>query len=269
MNQLAAEDRFLHRSAIRAAKSIQARTSREPEFSNTALRGLMGPNGAINFDQATKTKTVEKIISDVPPAALNQLMPFFENLIVKPDADDEKTATARRQQLANIFLTITKSQVAATKDESFEDLDSAIENVLTVLARYTYFTPSESSAANRPQPPISDATRDFFRNKVMSCLNIAIASRKNAATLAYRLVHNIRDMEDSEEYGKIIIEMGDSVNESNRNSFGILSKLNRKVISGFPFFNNLLILVLTQIFSQNAATRRKTRLSRHSNYSIH
>lgn len=237
VNQLAAEDRFLHRSAVRAAKSIQARTSREPEFSNTALRGLMGPNGAINFDQVTKTKTVEKIISDVPPAALNQLMPFFESLIVNPDADDEKTATARRQQLANIFQTITRSQVTATKDDESEDLDLAIENVLSVLARYTYFTPSEYSAAIQPQPPISDTTKDFFRNKVMSCLNIAIANRKNAATLAYRLVHNIRDMEDSEEYGKFIIEMGDSVNESTKNSFKILSRLNRKVPFSFlsPF----------------------------------
>ena len=240
VNQLAAEDRLLHRSAVRAAKSIQARSSREPEFTTTALRGLMGGNGAINFDQVTKTKTVEKIISDVPPAVLNQLMPFFEDLIINPDTDDEKTAASRRQQLANIFQTITRSQVTAEKDEVSEDLDSAIENVLSVLARYTYFNPSEKSTPNRPQPPISDATKDFFRNKIMSCLNIAIAGRKNAATLAYRLMHNIRDMEGSEEYGKFIIEMGETVNESTQNSFKILLKLNRKVIRGFGSSANYL-----------------------------
>ncbi|KAK2740290.1 DNA-directed DNA polymerase [Myotisia sp. PD_48] len=227
MNQLAVEDRYLHRMAVKVSKSIQARTSKEPEFVNPALRALLGPGGAINFDQITKTKTVEKMLHDIPPSALEQLLPFFESLIVNSD-DDEKASTLRRQQLANILQTIVKSQTAAAKDNNSEELDSIVEKVILLLARYTYFAPGQNSELV-PKPAINETTREFFRNKIMSFLNTIITGRKQPSNVAYYVVNKIHKMErDGDQVGHFIIEMTDSITESVQSAFKILKKIDRK-----------------------------------------
>ena len=102
-NQLAVEDRYLHRMAVKAAKAIQGRVSKEPGFAAVAIRGLMGTSGTLNFDQATKTKTVEKIVAEANHEALEEIVPFFEKLIQKPGTTDEKTAASNRQFVAGLL----------------------------------------------------------------------------------------------------------------------------------------------------------------------
>ncbi|KAM5466640.1 DNA-directed DNA polymerase [Microsporum audouinii] len=221
VNQLAVEDRYLHKIAVKAAKSIQARASKESEFAYPALCGLMGPRGAINFDQIAKVKVVEKIINDVPHTAIKQLMPFFEGLIVNPDAD-EKVAASRRQQIANFLQTITKSLMAAAKESGSEELDAAVEMIILTLARYTYFS------GDSAKPPISDATRELFRNKIIACLNIVISSRKRSSDITYKIVQKIRDLEEHENPGKFIIDMSESITESVQSAFKTLKKIHKK-----------------------------------------
>ena len=84
-NQLAVEDRYLHRMAVKAAKAIPGRVSKEPGFAAVAIRGLIGTSGTLNFDQATKTKTVEKIVAEADHEALEEIVPFFEQLIRSPE----------------------------------------------------------------------------------------------------------------------------------------------------------------------------------------
>lgn len=233
MNQLAVEDRYLHKIAVKAAKSIQARTSKEPDFAYPALCGLMGPRGAVNFDQITKVKVVEKIVADISHTAIKQLMPFFEGLIVKPEADD-KAAASRRQLIANFLQTIVKAFMTSAKEDDSDELDSAVQVIILTLARYTYFS------SDTAKPPISDATRALFRNKIMASLNIIISNQKRPSDIAYKVVQKIRDMEETGDSGKSIIDMSDSISESVHSAFKTLKKINKKVrphflaVSGYP-----------------------------------
>ncbi|KAK2875593.1 hypothetical protein FQN49_001579 [Arthroderma sp. PD_2] len=224
MNQLAVEDRYLHKIAVKAAKSIQARALKESEFAYPALCGLMGARGAINFDQVAKVKIVEKIVSNLSQSVVKQLLPVFEGMIICLDGD-EKVAASRRQQIANILQTITKSQMATAKDSDAEELDEAIEMLIIVLARYTYFS---GNGAIRPKPPVSDATRELFRNKIMACLNIVISNRKRSADIAYKIIQKIRDLEENGESGKFIIDMSESITESVQAAFKTLKKIDKK-----------------------------------------
>ncbi|KAF3899746.1 DNA-directed DNA polymerase [Trichophyton interdigitale] len=221
MNQLAVEDRYLHKIAVKAAKSIQARTSKEPDFAYPALCGLMGPRGAVNFDQITKVKVVEKIVADVSHTAIKQLMPFFEGLIVKPEADD-KAAASRRQLIANFLQTIVKAFMTSAKEDDSDELDSAVQVIILTLARYTYFS------SDTAKPPISDATRELFRNKIMASLNIIISNQKRPSDIAYKVVQKIRDMEETGDSGKSIIDVSDSISESVHSAFKTLKKINKK-----------------------------------------
>jgi DNA polymerase phi len=232
MNQLAGEDRYLHKVATKASKSIQARVSREPQFLAPAILGLMGPTGAVNFDQLTKTKTVEKLLGDVSVDALANILPFLADMIANPGVDDTKFAESIRQQLSGHMFSMVKSQSAANKTES-DEAESVIYKTMLVLARFAYFVPTDSSKTEtdvkRPDPPMAHATQELFRNRLLSCLNVLMGGKKNPASVTYKLVRKIRDLAESEEYGRFVIEMDESISGPLASAFKTLKKINRKV----------------------------------------
>jgi DNA polymerase phi len=61
-NQLNNRDRFLFRAAEKSVKAIQDTVQTNPDTIIPILLNLTG-NGTYNFDQATKTKTVDKLLS--------------------------------------------------------------------------------------------------------------------------------------------------------------------------------------------------------------
>ncbi|WEW58089.1 DNA-directed DNA polymerase [Emydomyces testavorans] len=228
INQLSGDDRYLHRIAQKAAKSIQTRGVTDPEFINLALQGLMGPAGAVNFDQVTKTKTIEKLIGEGPTGGLDRTVPFLQSLIVQPGVDDAKAAGSRRQQFATLLTSIVKS--LTTKSSTPDDLDSTIKRVMLVLARFAYFLPTQSLGSKDalPEPPFTQSTQEFFRNKVSSCLNMIIAGHKNASTVACQVVQSVGEMDQNGEYGKLVIDMGEEIRESVDSAFKILKRIQHK-----------------------------------------
>ncbi|ODH48524.1 hypothetical protein GX48_05393 [Paracoccidioides brasiliensis] len=231
MNQLAVEDRYLHRIATKALKSIQARVGKEPDFIVPALEGLMGPTGAVNFDQITKTKTIEKMISAITANSLKDVVPLFEHMIARPGMHDAKAAASTRQQLASHLLSVVKTQASAINNTAASDeLQASVESVLLLLARFAYFVPDKNSKLKHtiPEPPITEATQEYFRNRIMSCLNVVISGRKNSVAVPYSVVRKIHEMDASGDWGKFVIEMGKDINESVASAFKTLKKLTRK-----------------------------------------
>lgn len=230
MNQLAVEDRYLHRMATKAAKAIQARVAKTPEFAAAAVSGLMGPSGAINFDQITKSKTIEKIVTEADLTALKQIIPLFEGFIENPGVDDSKVAASNRQLLANLLLSVVRSR-SSTKDADPQDLEETMKSVLLVLVRFAYFENKSDNESGRtaPNPQLAEATQDLFRNRIMSCLNTLITNRSSPGTLPYNVVRNIYETDRDGESGKFVIEMDDSIRESVDSAFKTLKKIAHKV----------------------------------------
>lgn len=233
MNQLAVEDRYLHRIAAKALRSIQARIAREPEFIVDAISGLMGPNGAVNFDHITKTRTIEKMISTLSVDTLKEIIPLFEKMIAAPGIEDVKAAASTRQQLAGYLLSAVRTQASSVINATASDeLQSSIESVLLLLARFAYFVHNESNRSSKltpVKPPITEATQELFRNRMMSCLHIVISGRKSPAAVPYTVVRKIHEMDVEGTWGKFVIEMGEDIKESVTSAFKTLKKLTHKV----------------------------------------
>jgi DNA polymerase phi len=203
--------------AVKAAKSIQGRVAKDPEFAAASVIGLMGSAGSVNFDQATKTKTIEKIVVEANLDALNQIVPFFEKLIANPGTDDGKAAAASRQSLAGLLLSIVRSRASAS------DEFAVLEQILFTFVRFGYFM------AKDVQPALTQQSQELFRNRISSCLNSLIANPKYATTLPYAVVRKIRDAAKSEEYGKFIINMDETLRDSVKTAFKSLKKLSGMV----------------------------------------
>lgn len=232
MNQLAVEDRYLHRIAAKALRSIQARIAREPEFIVDAISGLMGPNGAVNFDHITKTKTIEKLISTLSVDTLKEIIPLFEKMIASPGMEDVKAAASTRQQLTGYLLSAVRTQASSVINTTAPDeLHSSIKSVLLLLARFAYFVHNESNRSKLTpvKPPIAEATQGLFRNRMMSCLHIVISGRNSPAAVPYTVVRKIHEMDMEGTWGKFVIEMGEDIKESVTSAFKTLKKLTHKV----------------------------------------
>lgn len=225
-NQLAVEDRYLHRMAVKAAKAIQSRVSKEPEFAAASVNGLMGSAGAVNFDQITKTKTVEKIVAEANLDALNAILPLFEKLVASPGTSDSKAAASNRQVLAGLMLSVVRARVAAS-DGADAGCEAALERILFTFARYAYFTSEDEKSG--AQPPFTQQSQELFRSRINSSLNSIIAAQKHAASLPYAVVRKIRDAAKSEEFGKFIISMDDTLKDSVKGAFKALKKLSSLV----------------------------------------
>lgn len=232
-NQLAVEDRYLHRMAVKATKAIQTRVSKEPGFASAAVHGLMGTSGIVNFDQATKTKTIEKIVADANSDALEEIIPVFEKLILKPGTTDEKAAASSRQLVAGLLLSIVRAKAATGNGDSEEDYQSVLEQILFIFVRFAYFMDSA------PEPALSQATQELLRNRINSSLNSLLASQKYAATIPYAVVRQIRDGAKSQEHGKFIINMDDKLQDSVKNAFKSLKKLSSKVCHFWLSFSHI------------------------------
>lgn len=256
MNQLAVEDRFLHRIAVKATKALQTRASKDPEFVGPALSGLMGPNGAVNFDQITKTKTIEKIVATASAEAVSKTLPQFEKMIVNPGTGDAKTANAIRQGLAGLLHSIVKSQMAAANNVWSEELQSLFDKVVQILSRFGYF---KGGKEEQPEPAITEATQESFRNKVVSCLNIIISGRQNPALIPYSVVKRVHDQHESGGWGDFLIEMDETIQESVDSAFKTLKKLvhkensaDQKLSSSIQALKLIYSMTLLQVYSGDA-----------------
>ncbi|KAI1933839.1 DNA-directed DNA polymerase [Ophidiomyces ophidiicola] len=226
VNQLSVEDRYLHRVAQKAAKSIQTRGANDSEFTISALRGLTGPAGIINFDQVTKTKTIEKLISDAPFDNIGQVIIFLQDLIASPGSDDIKTVGSRRQQLSTLLTLVVKSLVA--KSDTSGRLDSSIKDAMVALARPAYFVSLGEATTRSYDPAVSQSSQEFFKNKISSCLNMVIAGHKNASSIVYGVIQDIHKLGQNGECGKFVIEMGQNISDSVDAGFRILKKMHHK-----------------------------------------
>ncbi|KAL3460236.1 DNA polymerase phi-domain-containing protein [Aspergillus heterothallicus] len=252
-NQLAVEDRYLHRMAVKASKAIQTRVSKEPEFAAASVKGLMGTAGSVNFDQVTKTKTIEKIVSEANIDALNQILPLFESLIASPGTSESKAAASSRQVLAGLLLSMVRARVSAS-DAAEKGSEAVLERILVMFARFAYFTSDEKKSA--VQPPLTQQTQELFRSRINSCLNSIIAAQKHASTLPYTVVRKIRDAAKSEEFGPFIITMDDVLKDSVKGAFKALKKLSgmdqKSNQAGIDAFKLLYSMTVLQVYNGDA-----------------
>lgn len=240
MNQLAVQDRYLHRMATKSVKSIQSRVSKEPEFAAAAVSGLTGPAGSINFDQVTKTKTLEKIVVEADTNALGTIVSLFERLIKNPGTADAKVAASSRHILTGLLVAIVRARAPAPiQDDSAESVQAILEKILVIFLRFAYFT--NEGVGNEPatEPALSESARELFRSRINSCLNTLIANQRYAAAVPYAVVHKIHDAEKSGEFGKCIVGMDGAVRASVKTAFKSLKKLSKKVSATVYTFSRI------------------------------
>ena len=173
LDQRASSERYLFDAAKTPLNQMIGRAKREREVAGKLAEYLLH-NGAVNFDQLTKTKTVESIIGLADKKSLETLAIAIYGKIVEARKDDEAQADAHRRLLADLLLTMVRLHrdpsdiVIVPGDEDNVDSTNWMQAVLGDLAELAYSRQLATS------PPLSLASRTMFRSRLMSCLSILL-----------------------------------------------------------------------------------------------
>ena len=231
INQLASPERYLHRAAEKSIKAILTRARSDPKARAPILKALLAPpNGDVNFDKTTKSKTIENLTSLVNDPAFGQAIEIYSDLILRPGVEDEKTAASRRQSAADQLLSAVRStQQHPTKEVlAKSECLVSIRSILALLANYAYFD-IESDPDDRginPSPRISQASRDIFRTRVSSCLSSLLAKPIDEPSyFAYELVCHIRGQQENANQNNLVLKADDNVRSVLEKAWQILGKV--------------------------------------------
>ena len=264
VNQLASPERYLHRVAEKTIKFVFTRVNQEPSATITILNGLSRPpSGPINFDQITKTKTVEKLLAHIEDRSLVDLLPFFSQLIAKPSKQDEKATITSRRMAADQLVSIVRSKQTIAGTETTRSSESVVfvDQVLSLFAKHAYFVHEQRASTPRAaiDPPISETSREMFKSRISSCLNHILATCAEPALFSYDLVAWIHSMDKAENDLKFLFKSEDAVKKTIDKAWVTMEKIHLKSMSAqgsrkrlLSAFDLLYSLTLLQVYSGEA-----------------
>ena len=265
INQLASPERYLHRVAETSIKAMLARARSNPNTKAPFLKALLDPvNGDINFDKITKTKTVETLISTVNDPAFEHVADIYENLILQPGTEDEKTAASRRQAAADQLVLAVRSipphptEVLPAKSECLVNT----RMILALLAKYAYFdveiTPNNQGVSSSVK--ISPGSREMFRTRISSCLSSLVAkSIAEPSYFAFELVCDIHNGEENADHPNIVLNADENVRSVLKEAWQTLREIHTLIslhsdgeVRLFHALELLYSLTILQVYNEEA-----------------
>lgn len=193
---------------------------------------LSSPNGQANFDHATRTKTVEKLISSLDGKYVKDLVATFRKIILRPGTQDLQAAAVVRQVVADQLVNLVRSR-QFTDGKLSSDASEGIQLALSILADFAYFNSrldklGHSGHEPSDDPPFSAASRDVFKSRILSCLTHLISKSSNPAKFAYDVVAGIHTREKQEDLADSFLgEVGESITKA----WKVLQKIHHKASS--------------------------------------
>ncbi|KAK0459585.1 DNA polymerase phi-domain-containing protein [Desarmillaria tabescens] len=174
INHSSKPDRYLHKAAKQTAIGVSNFVKERPQLGMGLIVQLTGVNGSRQFDQLTKTKTVESILSSMNADGITH---YVDHLISQfngnegIDKDDTEGINARRSWVMDQL-------VALVKNGSIPRRDDWIRQILEWFVVNGFFIVRKPAKQNSYRgtdyvlkPPLSDALRLYSRSRLLACLS--------------------------------------------------------------------------------------------------
>ncbi|OQO11614.1 hypothetical protein B0A48_03341 [Cryoendolithus antarcticus] len=173
MAQRADSQRYLFEAAKAPLNQLISRAKQDSAVAGNAASSLIHA-GAINFDQATKTKTMDTLLTHADHSKLEDAMDTLKTMILRPalKAEDQGNAENARRMIADFVLTVVRSRKPAELFLGSYGTDYVptppqwLSTALNFLVELGYWKLDKALAS----PPISDATRQVCRQRLSSLI---------------------------------------------------------------------------------------------------
>ena len=168
LDQRAESNRFLFDAAKAPLNQLVERTKAEPEVAAVICPELM-ERQLLNFDQATKTKTVETLIQSADQHALKTIAQAISKALDGVTSEGATSADSKIRQLADFTLSIVRQRkepesiLLGNSSKQPPTTSSWLSVVLTYMVKLSY--DSELLSGDKSLP----------RARLMSCLNFLLS----------------------------------------------------------------------------------------------
>ncbi|ROW02019.1 hypothetical protein VPNG_07646 [Cytospora leucostoma] len=160
MNQAAKPDRYLHRAATKALKTIEQAGAQDRDLVPLIVQFLLGKHGAYNFDQRTNSKTVDKLLQLTKPEHAAELIKTTRKLVLVADGDGAENHVL----VYGDYLFRLASVVPSEADSKSTSKVSVGGQALQELATLAYPKAGDAVAG------LSDKTKPILRQRLTSAL---------------------------------------------------------------------------------------------------
>lgn len=245
VNQVRSSERLLHLAAEKTIKVLLRTVQSENTMAIVSLNGLLNPpNGAVDFDQLTKTKTVEKIVNMVAGTCLHDLLQLLRKLAISPGVQDDKGAASRRRAIGELLVSAVRSRSTVTSSEFIpSETEQDIRQILSLLVELAYFARNNESshAGDVEDLPISSASHEMFRQKILLCLEVLTSKSKDPSTFAYHVVCAVKSQHKQPTSFTPLLAMDDTTAVIMEKAWEVLGAIDLQLLSSLPQNRPLLI----------------------------
>jgi DNA polymerase phi len=234
INQSKKDDRFLHTAALAALRSVQLRAEQDSSSALPIIVALTTKYGSVDFDRATKTKTLEQVLLSADDSSLKKIVRHLKSVILRPETEEQSVADSRRQIIADLLISTVKQ--FKRYDELSEDVfegENWLRSILELLVEYAYFTPSKDVKTSKVSlPPISEASRTMFQERLSSCLTRLLGVEVGSkSSFASTIMSILRAKKASIKIFESVFKAEPNVVETVEKAFETLDKIAKKVSS--------------------------------------
>ena len=225
VNQLAAEERYLHLAAEKSMKVVYTRVQKEKELAVKIVDQFASLDGHVDFDALLRTRVIEKLLSYTHVDAWGEIASILANLVTRPQVRDDRAATVRRQSVIDQLVSVFKSRL------SLETTDTKpISEILALLAKHAYFEVKSGVGEldKIPQPPVSAESREMFRSRLTSCLTHLVGKCPDPAAYPYSVICYIRLREETDDEVVPLLSTSSSVSKVIRQGWRTLENIDAK-----------------------------------------
>lgn len=276
-NQLSQKDRYLHKVAQKTAVTITEVGSARPELVPTLLSALLtSKQGSTNFDQITRTKTVQKLFGSVTIEHVPEIVKILLSILINPNETEDKVAEGRRQWALDNLLHLVR-----THCNNDAKLTEWIDEILEVMIREGYFRVSKKAekAAKKDKkkrkhedatspavvvglvtPPFSEKTVEQCQQRLISIITATVGvKRADNTSWAYRALNSIIQLELNDKNYDLRTPFEGELLKAKDKAVKTLEKVHKKRISSphvdnsqLEAFELLFSLVLLQVYSTDS-----------------
>ncbi|MCJ1281727.1 DNA-directed DNA polymerase [Xylographa opegraphella] len=263
INQLASAERYLHRIAEKTLRTIHSRIDHDQQLASVVIGKLIA-QGHANFDHITKTKTIEKLLSQANVESLGDIISIFCQLIDRPDARDDRGTSATRQLISDYLVSLVRSTSSPGEgDPAMTEYHRCMSAITTIFLKHAYFEviTDVNDVFRTPVTPVSCVSRDMFKSRLMSCLSHLIVKLDNSAYYPYEVVNTIRTYETQKDiYTPLMsLDEGSDVARMIRKGWKTVDKLHKDEQSAdsakidyLRAFKLLYTLTILQVYNGDA-----------------
>lgn len=184
IDQRAKSDRYLHEAAKLPLNTMTVRAKNDPQAA-PVITGKLLTLVSGNLEKSVKS-SIESMVAVADAKGLDIIVAIVIDLCRIPGTSEPGEAHQKRQMLGSLLLTIVRTRRSEPAQFFAEDGNTLVDwlqALLRGLSHLAFTTPSEKCS-----PPLSNASKDVFRERLTSSLGHLVDLPLEQAAVAPSLV---------------------------------------------------------------------------------